>query len=125
MPGLEPDLSMVAARNLALRMCLLDGCEVLRGKNRDTVVVHRALSMERALMFERTLNIYPVENAVEAAMMLAPRGQGVGFFESPDDDVKKQLSCAGYNYFCRFGKMQDPPLTWLHNGVGTVKPLFV
>ena len=124
LPGIDPDLSMVAARNLSLRMCGLDGCHVIRGEQRDIVVVHRDLPIDRALMYERTLNIYPVENAIEAAMLLAPIGQGLGGMNIPDDDTRQLLSSCGYNYFCRFGKMQDPPLTWLHNGVGTVKPLM-
>ena len=125
LPALPLDIAVSAARNNGLRMAQFDGAKVFTAQNNgDRIVVFPQDAMFKPLLYPRTLSIYPVADAVKGAMQLAPYGQALGMRGIPDFQIEQKLRNAGYNYFCRFGQMQDPPLSWFHGDVGTVRPFF-
>lgn len=126
LPELEPESAQLAALNSACLMARFDGASIFKAhRNHDTVVLHSGNAALRPVLQPRTLNICPVENAIEAALRYIPVGQAMASRMPLPSDVESLLrEHSGFNYFARFGKMQDPPLTWLHDGIGTVKPLL-
>ena len=125
LPACAPDLCSRAQKNSALSMAELDGCLVLRAhQNGDAIVIHPEEAPFAPIFAPRTLNIYPVTDAIQAARALSPRAQALATARPLPPDAVEKLARAGYNYFCRFGAMQNPPLTWFHENVGTIAPLF-
>ena len=125
LPAVPMDIAASAARNNGLRMAQFDGAQIIQSPNNgDRIVVFPPDTAFRPLLYPRTLSVYPVSDAIKSAMQLAPHGQALGMREIPDDDVQKRLAPAGYNYFSRFGTMQDPPLSWFHDNIGTMRPFF-
>ena len=125
LPAVPPDTAQSAARNSALLMAELDGATVVRApRNQDAVVSWPCGTSFRPLGLPRTLQVYPVRDAVEAAKGLRPHGQAIASLTPLSECDARELADCGYNYFCRFGEMQDPPLTWFHDGIGTLRPLF-
>ena len=61
---------------------------------------------------------------LNAALALAPRGQALATRSPLSTNEQIPLRNAGFNYFCTFGNMQDPPPTWLHDDIGTIRPLI-
>ena len=124
LPGTGMDMHMRAALNNALMMAQLDGAQVVSApKNRDYLVVYPENSRAMPLLFPRCLSIYPVSNAGEAAVQtLSPRGQALCSIYP--EKGRERLEKAGFNYFCMPGQMQDPPLYWRHDGMGTWAPLI-
>ena len=125
LPALPMDIAESVARNNGLCMAQFDGAKIIKAQNNgDRIVVFPENASFKPLLYPRTLSIYPVADGVESAMQLAPYGQAMGMREVPDSKTEQKLRTAGYNYFCRFGQMQDPPLSWFHDEVGTVRPFF-
>ena len=125
LPAVPMDMTISAARNNALRMAQFDGARIFNAQNNgDRIAVFPQNAAFKPLLYPRTLSIYPVPDAIKGALQLAPYGQALGMRDIPNDHVQKMLKSAGYNYFCRFGQMQDPPLSWFHDNVGTIRPFF-
>lgn len=123
LPELSPPMEILAAKNSAIRFSQIDGAVVIRAtKNHDVIVVHPEGAAFEPLLLPRCLNIYPCQDALLALAQLSPRGQAVGSLTPIADEAS--LSAYGYNYFAPFGEMQDPPLDWCHDGIGTLKPLL-
>ena len=126
LPEFAPESTQLAAVNSACLMAQFDGARIFKAhRNHDVIVLHSGLDAFRPVLLPRTLNLCPVNHALDATMRLAPNGQALAS-RSPlakDDEIRMRTQ-AGFNYFPRFGKMQDPPLTWLHDDIGTIKPLF-
>ena len=119
------ELEVEVQKNSAVQMAMLDGAKVIRcKKNDDVLVIHSEMSEFEPVFLPRFTHIYPVRDCVEAAIRLSPYGQAFGSLSMCGDEITSRLKDAGYNYFCRFGRMQDPPLTWLHDSVGTLLPLY-
>lgn len=123
LPATAMDMHMRAAFNNALMMSQLDGAQVVSApENRDYLVVYPENSQAKPLLFPRCLSIYPVSDAFEAAVHgLSPRGQALCSMHP--EKGREFLEKAGFNYFCMPGQMQDPPLYWRHDGMGTWAPL--
>ena len=126
LPELPPDSAQLAAVNSACLMAQFDGARIFKAhRNHDVIVLHSNFEAFRPVLLPRTLNLCPVEHALDAAMRLAPNGQALASrVPLAQDDALRLRKQAGFNYFPRFGNMQDPPLTWLHDDIGTIKPLF-
>ena len=121
----KTELSIQAQKNNAIRLAELDGSCVIHGQNHEDVFVIFPHECEFEPIFQpRLLNIYPVIDSVEAAIQLSPFGQAAGSLSPLGTHNEERLAQAGYNYFCRLGQMQDPPLTWLHDSIGTLLPLY-
>ena len=124
-PEVAPSLEALAQKNSRLRMAAFDGASLFKGtRNHDVVAVHEPGAPFEPILLPRTTSIYCVENAIEAAKCLSPRGQAMGSLKPLNDGQEKNLREAGFNYFCRPGFMQDPPLYWFHDNIGTLKPLL-
>lgn len=123
LPGTAMDMHTRAAMNNALMMAQLDGAQVVCApKNRDYLVIYPEHSQAMPLLFPRCLSIYPVSDAFEAAVQgLSPRGQALCSMHP--EKGRERFEKAGFNYFCKPGQMQDPPLYWRHDGRGTWAPL--
>lgn len=121
----EEDLFAKGKKNNALLMSQLDGGEVIRcGVRGDAMAVYPSLMPFKPIFLSRVLNIFSVSDCILGAEKLAPFGQGFATRHALGVAELERLRRSGYNYFCRFGNMQDPPLTWFHDGVGTVAPLI-
>lgn len=122
--ALEPQAHEKAQKNNALLMAQLDGAALVRAHvNGDAILIYPPHTPIRPIAAPRTLQIYCVENAIEAALQLAPRGQAFASLHEISTDTQQHLACGGFNYFCTLGNMQDPPLTWFHDGIGTLAPI--
>ena len=106
-------------------MIQFDGAQIIKAPaNGDQIAVFSKDAPFKPLLYPRTLSIYPVSDAINSTLQLAPYGQALGMREVPGLDIREKLRSAGYNDFCKFGQMQDPPLSWFHDNVGTVRPFF-
>lgn len=119
---MEQSLNDQVKRNTATQLCALDGAEILRD-GADIIIIHAQDTVFAPMFLPRILNIYSIENGLDVAGYFSPRGQALCTKYEPDTETVKRMKLFGYNYFCRPGEMQDPPLTWLHDGVGTLRPL--
>ena len=125
LPEIPPSPCDLAARNNAILMAQIDGAKVIRAtQNHDILIVYPQNSPFHPVLFPRTTTIWPVGNALKAAMQLSPHGQCLASASPINDEEIEELSGTGFNRFCAFGKMQDPPLTWFHDGIGTIAPLI-
>lgn len=125
LPELMPETRELAHRNTVLLMAELNGVTILRGKvNHDVMVIHGEGSEFEPILEPRILNIYPVKDANEAASRLKPYGQSFCTRKKLPEEVKCELTAYGYQYFCGYGEMQDPPIYWNHDGIGTLAPLI-
>lgn len=126
LPEHAPDALQLAAHNSACLMAKFDGARIFKAhRNHDTIVLHCGTGTFRPILLPRTLNLCPVDDAVDAATRFVPVGQAFATRTTLAADIERRLrECSGFNYFPRFGAMQDPPLTWLHDGIGTIKPLL-
>ncbi len=125
LPECAPDMSTLAQINSMLRLAMIDGAAILKAqKNHDTIVVFEPNTAISPLLFPRITSVYCVSSPMESARQFAPRGQAFGMKSMPSDAVVQKLSPAGYNYFCPFGQMQDPPIWWKHDAIGTLQPLM-
>ena len=125
LPECTPDMTTLAQTNSALRLAMIDGAVILKAqKNHDTIVIFEPQTPISPLLFPRITSVYCVSSPVEAARQFAPRGQAFGMKSMPSDAVVQTLAPAGYNYFCPFGQMQDPPIWWKHDAIGTLQPLM-
>ena len=124
LPAVASDISVRVRLNNILSMLILDGAEVIRAHDRHHIcIVYPVGSIADPVLLPGVLNLYPVCDAISAAMRLKPYGQAIGTMTPLSAENKYMLAAAGFNYFCVFGKMQDPPLTWLHDSIGTLRPL--
>ncbi len=124
-PEVEPDVLSLVSINSAIQMAKLKGVKIFKcAKNHDVIALFPPQLPFEPLLYTRVTSIFCVSSAVEAAQQLAPRGQAFAMRETPPNAVIQQLLPAGFNYFCSFGQMQNPPLSWKHDGIGTLKPLL-
>ncbi|MBO5752246.1 MAG: hypothetical protein J6S69_00975 [Proteobacteria bacterium] len=120
LPEIPPSLSEMAAKNSALRMTQLDGADVYRANvNHDAVIVWPADTPFTPVLLPRTLNVYAVSQLSDGICRLAPHGQALGTRKSLSFNIQNMAQASGFNFFCILGQMQNPPLSWLHDGVGT------
>lgn len=124
LPAIPPDIAASAAKNSALLMASLDGAFVVRSMHGDAVAVYPKEAPFEPLLHPRLLQIYCADSAIDAALALRPRGQAMATLTTLPFEAKKKLEQAGFNYFCTLGHMQNPPMTWLHDGIGTLRPLI-
>ncbi len=125
LPETTPDLTELAVKNSRLRMTAFDGANIFRAQaNHDVLVVYPPGSPIVPILHPRTTCIFCVQNAIKAASIFAGKGQAFGTQKPLNDAQTAELSCFGFNYFCTFGAMQDPPLYWKHDNIGTLLPLI-
>lgn len=124
-PEVTPDVSELVPVNSALQMATLKGVKLYRCQhNHDVIALFSQIIPFEPLLFPRVTSLVCVPSVVEAAAKLAPRGQAFARRKMPSARVIEKLRAAGFNYFCSFGQMQNPPLSWMHDGIGTLKPLL-
>lgn len=120
LPEMPPSLSEMAAKNSALRMTQLDGAEVYRANvNHDVLICWPSEAPFTPVLLPRCLNVYAVSDLDRAICQFAPCGQALGFRKTVSSDLRQQAQNAGFNAFSLLGQMQNPPLSWLHDGAGT------
>ena len=123
-PPTPPDINASAAKNSDLLMASLDGAFIARSIHGDAIAVYPPGAPFEPLLHQRLLQIYCTNSALNAALALAPRGQALATRSPLSTNEQIPLRNAGFNYFCTFGNMQDPPPTWLHDDIGTIRPLI-
>ncbi|MBO4351368.1 MAG: hypothetical protein J6A01_10535, partial [Proteobacteria bacterium] len=119
LPELKPETSDLAVKNNALIMAELDGCTVMHAsKNHDSLIIHPDGGFP--VLLPRTLNLFPVQDVLKECMRISMNGQALGSKKTLSESEKKVFSQAGYHVFCDLGQMQNPPLTWFHDNIGTL-----
>ncbi|MCL2326858.1 MAG: hypothetical protein FWC40_10250 [Proteobacteria bacterium] len=125
LPEMPPNMQELSLRNTAIQMAVFDGASLYRGKvNHDLIILHPPHVPFEPVLIPRCLNIYLTPDPIASSTQLAPYGQALGTKKPLTDNQKTALSKSGYNYFPRLGAMQDPPLTWCHDGIGSLAPLL-
>ena len=123
LPEIQPSIAALVMRNSALLMAQLKGAAILTGnKNHDCIVIHTDIA--DPILLPRMLNLYPIQNIEQIHMHLAPYGQTLASKKMLTPEEKNLFSKAGFNVFSKLGQMQNPPLTWFHDNVGTLRPYF-
>ncbi len=123
-PPLPSDIAAGAEKNSALLMAMTDGAFVARSQHGDAVAVYPPDAPFIPLSQPRLLQVFCVSDAAKAVLQLAPRGQQIATRAPLGPRERESFAEAGFNIFCTFGNMQDPPMTWFHDGIGTLAPLF-
>ncbi len=124
-PEASPDLTQLAQQTMTLRMRLFDGAAVFRAQtNHDAVIVNAPGAALEPVLLPRTLSVFCVDDARQSAHVVAPHGQCLCTRQPLAETDQQRFRADGYNYFCTLGQMQDPPLNWFHDSVGTLKPLL-
>ena len=123
-PPLPGDIAAGAEKNSALLTAMIDGACVARSPCGDAVAVYPPGAPFIPLSLPRLLQVFCVSDAAESVMRLAPRGQQLATRAPIGQRERAAFAKAGFNIFCTFGNMQDPPMTWFHDGIGTLAPLF-
>jgi len=125
LPETTPDLTELASKNTRLRMAAFDGARVFKAQtNHDVIAVYPPNSLISPILLPRTTCIFCVSDAIEAASVFAEKGQAFGTYTPLNEHQITKLASFGFNYFCQFGDMQNPPLYWKHDNIGTLLPLL-
>ena len=101
--------------------------DVAISPNDTVLLLHDSPGPLRAGSGHRVLPIRPVADvdaALESLSAARPFLQCLGVAGFDDLRVFEDLTLAGLNRVCPLGMMQRPPLTWLHDGIGTIRPLM-
>ena len=124
LPEMMPDTASLAKRNSALLMAEIEGCRIMHAtRNHDCIVIHPESGLP--ILLPRILNLFPVQDASHELMCLTAYGQALGSKKTLSEREKKLFSQAGYHVFCALGQMQNPPLTWFHDNIGTLRPYLM
>ena len=124
LPEIVPDTAALAKRNSALLMAEFEGCRAMHAtQNHDCILIHPEGGFP--ILLPRILNIFPVQDAASELMTLTACGLALASKKTLSDNDKKVFAQAGYHVFCALGQMQNPPLTWFHDNVGTLKPFLM
>jgi len=125
LPEISPNMQDLTLRNSAIQTAVFDGASVYRGKvNHDLIFLHPPHAPFEPVLLPRCLNIYLTPDPIASSTLLAPYGQALGTKTPLTDQQKAELSKSGYHYFPRLGAMQDPPLAWCRDGIGSLAPLL-
>lgn len=124
LPEIMPDTASLAKRNSALIMAEIEGCRMMHAnRNHDCIIIHPEGGFP--ILLPRILNLFPVRDATHELVTLTAHGQALGTKKLLSESEKNLFSQAGYHVFCGLGQMQNPPLTWFHDNIGTLRPYLM
>ena len=131
------DKSERIARNNGFRDAALDVECLLQSRSASADIPGTALLVFPELQsaqdrfaphyYPKTLNLFPCRPGLLPGFLekYSPCGQCLACPCGVEENVISLCEHYGFNRFCRFGEMQDPPPTWKHDGIGTLTPLFI
>lgn len=135
LPAVEAALPMAplspaehATREQFIRARMVDA-DVLRATSGAVLVVHDAIGPLESSCGARVLLVRPApdrEALLSALTAASPHLQCLGAAGLDDEthaQVMAVLTPHGLNRICALGEMQQPDLTWIHDGIGSLAPL--